>query len=270
MKKARIFTSLLLASLLVLSQVAVAFAAPKLQGAGSIAGTVESVTLETDTNTGVTTVLVEIIGANGQTQNVRISLETAQSPALGLVTLDAEGNPVIVNPLPSYIEVDPTTVIPDEQPRHPIASALATFFSDISGLDYNTIMEAHSNGNGFGVIVQALFLTEKLGGDATIFQEILQAKKDNDFSNFPLDDGTIPRSWGQLRKAIAEKHLGTVISHNNGNNGNNDNANNDNGNENSNQDKNKDKSNNANGNGNGSGNGNGNGNGKGNGNHPKP
>jgi hypothetical protein len=258
MKKAKIFTSILLASFLILTQVAVAFAAPRVEDVTPMTGTVQAVTLKTDPNTGVTTVLVKIKGENGGTQTVRISLETAESSVLGLVTLDEDGNPVIVNPLPGYVEIYPSMVIPDEKPYSPVAGALAKFFSSIPDMSYDAIMEAHVNGNGFGVIVQALFLTEKLGGDVTIFQEILQAKKDNDFSNFPLDDGKIPTSWEQLKQAIADQHLGIVVSHNNGNNSNNDHANNGNGNTNSNRDK--DKSNNGNGSGHGAGNGNGNGN----------
>jgi hypothetical protein len=259
MKKAKIFTSMLLASLLIFTQVAVAFAAPKMQDATPIAGTVVEVVLETDTNTGVTTVLVTLMDANGGTQTVRINLEAAESPELGLVTLDADGNPVIVDPLPEFIEINPASVIPDEEMRHPVGSALALFFSDIAGLDYSIIMDAHTNGNGFGIIAQALFLTEKLGGDAAVFQEILQAKKDKDFSNFQLDDGTIPTTWGQLRKAIADKHLGMVMSRKNKDNtGNGSHGNN--GNANSNKDKNKDKSNNGHGNTNGNSHSNGNGN----------
>ncbi len=257
MKKAKIFASTLLASLLIFTQVAIAFAAPKPQDVTPISGTVAEVTLETDTNTGITTLLVKLKIDNGGTQTVRISLEAAESPDLGLVTLDADGNPVIVDPLPEFIEIDPATVITMEE--HPVAKALALFFSDVAGVDYSAIMDAHTSGNGFGIIAQALFLTKKLGGDATVFQEILQAKQDKNFSSFQLEDGTIPTTWGQLRKAIADKHLGIVMSQknkdntSNGGNGNNGNAN-------SSKDKNKDKANNGHGSTNGNSHDNGNGN----------
>ena len=69
------------------------------------------------------------------------------------------------------VEIDPTTVIPDQQEnQHPVGNALATFFSDIEGIDYDTIMAAHENGVGFGVIAQALWLTSELGGDAQVLQ----------------------------------------------------------------------------------------------------
>ena len=252
MNKVKFLTSILLASVLVLAQVLVAFAAPP--GGNAIAGTVQAVTLDTDPNTGVTTIVVEIRGENGKTQTVRISLEMAESPDLGLVTLDGNGNPVIVNPLPGSIQIDPTTVISEEKHPNPVASAIATFFSSVPDLNYETIMQAHVDGSGFGVIVQALFLTEKLGGNATMFQDILQAKKTNNFENFKLDDGTIPTSWAQFRKAVADKHLGIVMSHNNGNNSDNGNGNGNANNGNGNKEKNRGGSHNGNGNGNGNGN----------------
>ncbi|SRR6266487_2150036 len=261
MKKAKIITSILLAGLLIFTQVAVAFAAPSFQEATAIAGTVEEVTLETDTNTGVTTVLVKIMDESGGTQTVRISLETAESSNLGLVTLDGDGNPVIVDPLPEFIEIDPATVIPDESPRHPVGNALALFFSNIAGLDYSAIMDAHTNGNGFGVIAQALWLTRKLGGDEAsleLFTSILDAKNSGEYSGITWSDGsaitmlngTPPTNWGQFRQALMEEkgNLGIVMSQknkeNNSSNGNNGNTNNGN----SNKDKNKDKSNNGHGN----------------------
>jgi hypothetical protein len=253
MKKAKLLTSILLASILLLTQVFVAFAAPQHE-ISPIAGTVQAVTLETDPNTGITTVLVEIKSEDGKNQTVRISLETAGSPDLGLVTLNDNGNPIIVEPLPGHIQIDPAIIISVGKQQNPVASAITTFFSNIPELDYDAVMDAHSSGNGFGLIVQALLLTEKLGGNAAMFREILQAKKDNDYSNFPLDDGTIPTSWGQLKKAIAEKLLGAVMSHNQGNNSDNSNSGSGNGNSgnnsnngNSNKDKNKDKPNNGNG-----------------------
>jgi hypothetical protein len=246
MRKANVLISILLASILLLAQVLAAFAAPP-QNSNLIIGNVQAVTLETDPNTGITTVLVDIKGENGKTQTFRISLETAESADLGLVTLDENGNPVIVDPLPASTQIDPTTIISEEKHQNPVASAIVTFFSSsIPDLDYTAIIDARTDGNGFGVIVQALFLTEKLGGDAAMFQTILEAKRTNNFEDFQLDDGTTPTSWAQFRKAVADKHLGIVMSHNHGNNSDNGNANKGN----SNRDRNKDKLNNGNGNGN--------------------
>jgi len=251
MKSEKIFITVLLVSILIVSQVSLAFAAPISETSAVIAGTVTAVTLETDTNTGITTVVVVL----DDTQAVRISQEAADD--LGLLDYDDDGNPFIVDPLPGSIEIKTAMVISDgEEPSHPVGGALAIFFSDIEGLDYSAIMDAHAAGNGFGVIAQALWLIRKLGGTADDFALLLEAKRDGDFSNFPLEDGTIPATWVQLKKAVAE-NLGTVMSHDQDNNTNHGNGY---GNPATNNDKNN-KGNHGNGNhGNGSGN-NGNGNG---------
>ena len=217
MKKAKIIISILLASVLILLQVATVLAAPAASSSKTIAGTVKEVTLETDVNTVVTTVLVTIIDKKGVSQTVRIGEQTASD--LGLLDYDDDGNPFIVDPLPEFIEIKSTDVIANEDAKNPVGSALATFFSDITGLDYDAIMDAHSEGYGFGVIAQALWLTRKLDGDASIFQQILQAKKDGDFSQFTFEDGTSPTNWGQFRKAILggdkKGSLGFVMSQKN-------------------------------------------------------
>jgi hypothetical protein len=134
------------------------------------------------------------------------------------------------------VDIDPESVIPDEEkPRHPVGSVLATFFSEIT--DYDAIMGAHEDGFGFGVIAQALWLTQKLEGDSVIFLSILEAKRSGDYSDFVLPDGTTPKNWGQFRKAVMEKekgNLGIVMSGKDGENGSgngNGNGNNGNGNE---------------------------------------
>lgn len=249
MNKAKFIISLMLTGVLVLSQVAVVFAAPTLEDSHFISGTVQKITLEADPSTGLTTVLVTVISGNGQSQVVRIALEVATD--LGLVTLDGDGKPVI-NPsaLGQLVEIDPSAIISQEK-QNPVGSALSTFFSDVDGLDYAVIMQAHEMGNGFGVIAQVLWLTRKLDGDASVFLAILTAKKDNDFSAFSLPDGSSPANWGQLKKAIMDGDkkgkLGLVMSNkDNTGTGKPNNSGNDN-----NKDKDKDKSNNGNGNGNG-------------------
>jgi hypothetical protein len=237
-------------------QVGGALAAPAAQDAPPIGGTVQSITRESDPTTGVVTVVVDLMDSNGALQTVRVSQETAIG--LGLVLLDGDGNPIINElALGETVDVDQTTVIPDQQePQHPVGNALATFFSNIEGIDYSTIMSAHENGVGFGMIAQALWVTNELGGDSQLFQDLLYAKQHNDYSAFSnfTEDGTTPRSWGQLRKALlSQTSLGIVMSNHdsNGNQGDEIGNNRD-------QGKNKDKSNHGNGN-NSNGNGNGNG-----------
>jgi hypothetical protein len=249
MKITKFLIRLLLVLAILVTQVSVVFAAPEL-----ITGTVQSITLETNTNTAVTTVLVTLLD-NEASQTVRLTIESAIT--LGLVILGGDGNPVINESiLGKLIEIEPTTVINDEQNQHPVGDALATFFSDITGLDYGTIMAAHDEGTGFGVIAQALWLTRKLEGNAEVFLAILEAKKTKDFSAFVLDDGTTPANWGQFKKAVMDGKKGKpgvalADVENNGNSNSNANGNNGNSNNNGNaKDKNKkDKENNGRGNG---------------------
>ena len=254
MSRIKLLLGIVLTILISMAQVGGVFAAPASQEATPISGTVQSITLESDPTTGVVTVIVDVMDSNEVLQTVRVSQETAIE--LGLVLLDGDGNPVINElALSETVDIDPTTVIPDHQePQHPVGSVLATFFSDIEGMDYDTIMSAHEDGVGFGVIAQALWVTSELGGDSQLFQDLLYAKQHNDYSAFSdfTEDGTTPKSWGQLRKELlSKKNLGIVMS-NHDNNGNHANENGNN----KNKDKNKDKNNNGNGN---SNNGNGNG-----------
>jgi hypothetical protein len=203
--------------------------------------------------------------SSGAPQSIRVSLETAI--AQGLVVLNGDGKAGINDSaLGKPFEIEPSKLIPShDENEHPIANALATFFSDVDGIDYEAIMTAHEQGLGFGVIAQALWLTTKLEGDAEIFEELIHAKQTGDFSAFILEDGTSPANWGQLKKAILEKGkkngLGLVISnsndHGNGNDNGGENGNNGengNGGGNGNGGNNNGGSNNSGGNGNGEGN----------------
>lgn len=214
MHKTKILISLVLAFAILIVQVGTVFAAPPMEeDPALISGTVQSITLETDPNSGMTTVLVTVVD-EGTSQTVRVSLDTAVS--LGLITLDGEGNPVInETALDQPVGIPESAVIPDEvEPRHPVGSALAAFFSDIPGMDYDTIMALHDEGFGFGLIAQALWLTKKLeDGDADLVWALLRAKESGDFSDFVLEDGTTPQNWGQLKKALGKaENLGFVMS----------------------------------------------------------
>lgn len=213
MNKTKIFIGLVLALSILVGQVGSVLAAPAPPESDLLTGTVKSITLETDPNTGITTVIVEIKGADQTKQTFRISQETAIT--VGLVALDGDGNPVInKSALGKRIEIDPATVLPDQQEdRHPVGDALATFFSDVPGLDYEAIMDEYDKGVGFGVIAQALWLTKEVKGDVEIFNALLLAKQDNNYADLPFDfvdeNGTpiSPKNWGQLRKAILNGNI---------------------------------------------------------------
>ncbi|MEO8357093.1 MAG: hypothetical protein ABI621_14360 [Chloroflexota bacterium] len=254
MKKKKLLISLILTGVLLISQVAAAFAAPTLGDADLIAGTVQAITLETDSNTGIITVLIEVLGEPGESRTVRIGQEKAME--FGLVVLDENGNLFInEDAMGLEIEIDSASFIPNQETtQHPVGNALAVFFSDITGLDYDAIMSAHEDGDGFGVIAQALWLTRKLEGDAEDFTLILQAKQDGEYSNFIFEDGTSPTNWAQFRRAVmggdTKGNLGIVMSskdkdNGSNNNGNSDNTTNGNSGNGNNKDKEKDKSNNG-------------------------
>ena len=219
MNNVKFFISLVLAVSILIVQVGGVFAAPAAQDSTAVIGRVHRITLDTDANTGTTTVLVELVGQGQGKQIVRISQTTAIS--LGLVVLDLDGPVINEHALGTLIEIDPGSVIPDQERNpHPVGNALATFFADIEELDYDTIMDAHAEGIGFGTIAQALWLTLKLEGDSGLFQQILDAKEKNDYGELSqyLDEDAVPTNWGQFRKAILSREkkdsLGDVMSAN--------------------------------------------------------
>lgn len=185
----------------------------------TLTGKVQSVVLETDPQTNVVTALVTLVDELGETKVIRISLETAV--ALELVDLQQAVVDIPEGGLEVTIELsDIINETDDEEDdsQHPVAAALADFFSSLLGVDYETVMTYHEDGTGFGVIAQALWMTKALEGDTIMFQAILDAKKSGDYSLVTLPDGSTPTNWGQFRKAVygdkekAKDNLGYVKS----------------------------------------------------------
>ena len=211
MLNTKLLASLLFVLAVLFGQVGHVAAAPQVQETTPITGTVQSITAETDAN-GVTTVLVTLLDEQGATQTVRLSVEAAVT--LGLVTLDPTTQEPIVDEtqLGQTVEIDPTTVIPEEEEAvHPIAALLASFF----GEDPSVVNGYHEDGFGFGVIAQAMWMAEGLNGDASTAGLILEAKESGDYSAFVLPDGSTPTNWGQFKKAAMgkdKKNLGIIVS----------------------------------------------------------
>ena len=225
MTRTKILLSTMVAVIFLAVQVISVGAAPITQDEPPITGTIiqDGISLETDIDTDTTTVLVIFINDMGDTQTVRLSLEDAR--ALGLVADDGTGGFIVdETKYDTTIEIDPATIIPDElddtteEAQHPVGGALSNFFSDLLGVDYETIMEIHDNGTGFGVIAQALWMTNALDGDSDTFTAIIEAKQTKDFSGITLPDGSEPTNWGQFRKAVmsdrekSKENLGTIMS----------------------------------------------------------
>jgi hypothetical protein len=279
MKKTNIFITLILTFVVLFAQVGNVAAAPLAQDPAPITGIITDIALDTDINS-VNTVLVTVDNL-GVIQTVRISDDAAFELGL-LLTLDPPAVDTSKINTNTTVSIPAAEVIPEEaaeegEPVHPISALLAEFF----GEDASVIDGYHTDGFGFGVIAQALWMSQNLTGtddetgDATLAGQILDAKESGDYSAFAeyFEDGSIPTNWGQFRKALADKknNLGSVVSgqadqsdtatqpeqgngnsHSNGNGDNNGNGN-------------------GQGNGNGNNNGNkGNGHGKGNGNGNKP
>jgi hypothetical protein len=213
MSKTKLLAGVLLVFMLLTAQVGTAAAAPLAQDA-TITGTIQDITTETDAN-GVTTVLVTFVDDQGVIQTVRISDVTADE--LGLLDLTTQ-KPVLTQ-IGMPVVIDPTTVIPDEEPTeedvHPIAALLAAFFDE----DPSVVDGYHEDGFGFGVIAQALWLSRSIteGEDASAAGLILEAKQNGDYSEFSeLFDGPLPTNWGQFKKALRDnkdkQNLGTIVS----------------------------------------------------------
>jgi hypothetical protein len=225
MKNLKLIITLALAFAFLFAQVGNVAAAPLAQDTTPIAGTIDTIVVETDAN-GDPIVVVTLL--DGQSYN--LSVETAAS--LELLVLDpVTGEPVLdpVTGLPQTdltqegqpVEFLPTDVIPDETEEedvHPISALLGAFFD----VDASEIDGYHSDGFGFGVIAQALWMSKNLTDDASLTEDILLAKQDKDFETFFTEhpeflenfDGTMPSNWGQFKKALLEKknNLGSVVS----------------------------------------------------------
>lgn len=223
MFKSKILAGILLVTAILFSQTVTVLAAPALQD-GSITGKVTALECGTDSEEN-TTILVTLENAEGASQTVSIDLATADS--LGLVTFgegdlpdcSAEAFAAILDAAPEEGLV--VTITPDEEPveesNHPISVLLAAFFE----VDASVIDDYHDDGYGFGVIAQSLWMSQNLGGDASLAEDILNAKQDKDFETFfenhpeYLTEGdTVPTNWGQFKKAVSDKknNLGSVIS----------------------------------------------------------
>jgi hypothetical protein len=223
MSRAKVFITILTVLILITLSGASVWAAP---GGQEEEPTIISIVdkIEIDEETEPPTVLVTLVFVDettneptGETQTVRVSLETAIRLGLVVEGVDEQGNPtfevnqeMIDNGEP--VEIPPDEVIEvieedeeeeGEEAQHPVASALFDVFGSALGLDYDTIMSRHEEGFGFGVIAQACWMSYALEGNVDLWGDILDAKKSGDFSPIPLsEDGETPRNWGLFKKAV--------------------------------------------------------------------
>jgi len=217
MLKTKVISTLLLALAVLFAQFGTAAAAPLAQETTPITGEVLSITVETDAD-GLATVVVEVLDEFGETQTLRLSVETAL--ALGLITLDPDTNEPVVDEtkIGQPVEIDPATVLTEEEEsNHIISTLLGMFFGEDAGV----IDSYHEDGYGFGLIAQAMWMSKDFSGDASLTGDILVAKKDKDFEAFfeahpeyLVEGEEVPTNWGQFKKAFSNKknNLGSVVS----------------------------------------------------------
>lgn len=191
------------------------------QEATPITGTVDSVTVNTDPITGETTSVTVMLTDDGGVQHT-VDISQATAEALGLVTVDPVTGEVTPNEVVDPITIDPLDILPtdggttgegEEEAQHPVGSKLGEFFGELVGVDYDAIMEQHEKGFGFGVIAQALWLTNEIEGGTETFTALLKAKKSGDYSDIVLADGSTPDNWGDVVKSLKKgDNLGSVMS----------------------------------------------------------
>jgi hypothetical protein len=213
MFKTKVLVGLLLVVTVLFAQVGSVFAAPATQEGTTttVSGNITNIETQLDGN-GNTIIVVTVEGYQP------ITLTAEEADANGLYDLDTQqllaqaGDSV-------NLTVDSSKVVPvEDRAVNPIAAILASFF----GADASTVSQYHEDGFGFGVIAQALWISQNVNGDALIAGLILDAKKTGNYGDIMLSDGTfltlpdgtVPTNWGQFKKALLEKknNLGIIVS----------------------------------------------------------
>ena len=178
-------------------------------------GTLKSLDFVTDPLTKVTTLavvvtvvpIVVVAPAVATPVDVPVSLDLEQAVALKLIIPD----PKMVG---TAIVIDPTLIIKSITLVKG-TTALDTYFGTALGLTGDELAAYKAAGFGYGEIAQACWMAYNLGGDATLLNTILTAKKSGDFSTIVLPDRSTPKNWGQLRKAVLtdpHQNLGQIMS----------------------------------------------------------
>jgi hypothetical protein len=126
MKQIKFLISLMLAFSILIVQTGGVFAASAFQSASSLTGAVQSITLETDSVTGITIVLVTVMESNQAFQTVRVNEKTAKD--LGLVIFDSDGKLLInKSALGQSVEIKSEMILPNpEDEQRSIGNAIAT------------------------------------------------------------------------------------------------------------------------------------------------
>ncbi len=207
MNNRKTLMALVLALGLVISQISAASAAP-LSVTSTNTCDVKSATFDSGT------MLWTVDCTDGST----ITMTEAQAQGTTPPLVDST-NALILNPGESFTfdsgsvtNFKDNCALPSGGSNQPVGAALATFFCGGTGATYDLIQTEHMDGFGYGVIAQALFMSDVLG---TSWQDILTAKQTHNFGDIKLPDGSTPKNWGQIVKAVIAgtmNNLGGVMS----------------------------------------------------------
>src|SRR5690242_15994222 len=200
MVKTKVLAGFLLVAAVLFAQVGIALAAPTAQESTTttISGNITHIETQQDAD-GNTVIVVTVEGYQP------ITLTEQEAADAGLYDMGTHQLLVQDGDAVS-LTVDSSKVIPDttsEEPVNPVAALLSSFF----GADASVVNQYHEDGFGFGVIAQAMWISQNVNGDASLAGLILQAKKTGDYSSIMLSDGTpltlpdgsVPTNWGQFK-----------------------------------------------------------------------
>ncbi len=170
-----------------------------------LTGTLKSVVFVTDPVTKITTLSLVVTDAALIDQTASVGLE--QAVTLGLIIPD----PTMIG---TAIVIDPTLIIKSITYVKGV-NTLENFFGTALGLTADQLAAYKAAGFGYGEIAQACWMAAQLGGNATLLDQILNAKQSGDFSAIVLPGGGTATNWGQLRKAVLtdpHQNLGQIMS----------------------------------------------------------
>ena len=240
MSSTKLLASILLVLAVMFAQVGNVAAAPQTQDGTTttITGTIQTITVDPDTNAVLVTVLLE-----DQVTTQTVSLDPLDPAYSDLFNPDTHELIAQVGDSVAW-EVNSADVVPDEEPVepdvHPISWLLAQFFFG-GDPEVASLIDSFHNGDfqiigddgteqtldqvfGFGVIAQALWMSRDSEGNADVelAGDILLAKESKDFQAFfdthpeyleQVGDN-MPTNWGQFKKALSEKkhNLGVIVS----------------------------------------------------------
>lgn len=177
----------------------------------TLTGVVNSLVVETDPVTKAITVKVTLTVtlADLTTEVHEVSLSLPEALTLGLVSITPDAAKIGTS-----VVIDPTKIL-DSTSFTKLTTQIGTYFGSALGVTFAQLEAYQKAGFGLGEITDACWMAFQAGGDATLVDQILTAKKTGDFSTLVLPDGKTASNWGQLRKVLlTDKHqnLGIVVS----------------------------------------------------------